>query len=108
MPTYYESGTSLQKKSDKKYTIPKEKRFRNSFIKPACENIYDLPDFKTTKSTAMGYGHRKDIFNKREVECFPSPMNYKYPDLFEDNFKKGKGISISQKIKYKVIIFCYL
>jgi len=88
--------------SSTKYTIPKDKRFKDSFKRPICHSIYELPDCKNKKTTGMGYGIKSSIINTKEIQGMPSPNSYRIPTLFENNFLKGKGVSISQKIYYKV------
>jgi hypothetical protein len=85
-----------------KYTMPKEKRFSGNYKRPLCDSIYDLPDLMEKQGTCMGLGNRSDIINRKETESTPSPLNYNYSSIFDDNCKRHKGYSISQKLIYKV------
>ena len=101
VPTF-ESGASLQQLTVPKYTMPKQTRFNGNYQKPLCDNIYEIPDAKNSKSTGMGFGNRRDIINRKETENMPSPLNYNPSSVFEENFYHKKGYSLSQKLKYKV------
>ena len=81
-----------------KYTMPKQERFRGDYKRPLCDSIYEIPDYKNTKSTGMGLGSRREIINRKETENMPSPLNYKHTSIFEDNYRKSKGSSISQRL----------
>lgn len=50
----------------------------------------------------MGYGKKAEMINRKETENTPSPFTYNIHNLFEENVRKGKGTSLSQKLKYKV------
>lgn len=85
-----------------KYSMPKQERFKGEYKRPLCDSIYEIPDNKSTLSSGIGYGYRRDIINRKETENMPSPLNYRYSSLFEENYKNNKGCSLSQKLPYKV------
>ena len=85
-----------------KISIPKKERFMDDYKRPLCDSIYEIPDCKNTKSTGMGFGSRREIINAKETENMPSPLNYKHSSIFEENYRKSRGCSLSQRLNYKV------
>lgn len=106
IPTFESSG-SLQQITSAKYTIPKQVRFNGDYKRPLCDSIYEIPDNKNNQSTMMGFGGRMDIINRKEVEKMPSPLNYNFKSLFEDNLKKNKGYTLAHRLNYKVNFFLF-
>lgn len=83
------------------YSIPKEKRFENFYRKPICNNIYNLPEYKSPGITMATSKRDKSTFYKKDLT--PSSQDYIYTSLFDNNIKHKKGISISTKHSIKVI-----
>jgi len=73
----------------------------NSYKKPSCDTIYNLPEIKNNKYATMGFGFRKEFINKKEAENTPSPQQYELKSIFLENLKKERGCSLAQKINYK-------
>ena len=96
MPGYsiFQSSNTLQN-SCHIYSMPKSIRIDNKLNKKLCDNIYNLPDQKSTRFTTLGYGQRGNI--SKDSSRFPSPQSYKYESLFDYNKKHGKGITILGK-----------
>ncbi len=99
--TTYISCSTLQS-GVASYSIPKTKRFKNSYNKAYCDSIYNLPEYKSTH-VSIGNSTRKDLFDKSKGNI-PSPQDYMFNSLFEDNLNKNKGYSISIKLNAKVKI----
>lgn len=91
----YHSSNSLQN-SSYCYTIPKDKRIKDSGFKKLNDNIYNIPDNKSIRFTTLGYGQRGNHFNSREKNS-PSPDSYKIISVFDYNKKHNKGYSILGK-----------
>jgi len=64
-----------------------------------CDNIYNIPDFKTTRSTSIGYGNRKNFLKIYESNN-PSPAQYTISSVFETNLKKRKGPIMGSKFEF--------
>jgi hypothetical protein len=100
MITNYISSSTLQSGSAC-YTIPREKRFLNNYSESQCSTIYNLPEFKRIGIT-IPHSIRKSSFIKNDNT--PSPQDYVFTTLFDDNLKSKKGISFSTKHSIKVTI----
>lgn len=101
MPGYseFKSSNTLQNSSHI-YSIPKSIRMDNKFNQKLCDNIYNIPQQKSTRFTNLGLGQRGRIFD--DINKFPSPQSYKYESLFDYNIKHKKGITILGKPSEKV------
>ena len=102
MPGYsvFQSSNTLQNSSHI-YSIPKSIRMDNRLHKKLCDNIYNLPEQKSTRFTNLGLGKRGKIFE--DLNKYPSPQEYKFESLFDYNIKHKKGITILGKPSEKVI-----
>jgi hypothetical protein len=98
LPTSYISCSTLQS-GIASYSIPKTRRFKDSYKVSYCESIYSLPELKST-GVSIGNSTRKHLFD--EKFNVPSVHDYVHTSVFEENVKKKKGYSISNKIKIKV------
>jgi len=98
LPTTYISCSTLQS-GIASYSIPKTRRFKDSYKVSYCESIYSLPELKST-GVSIGNSTRKHLFDKKFN--VPSVHDYVHTSVFEENVKKKKGYSISNKIKIKV------
>lgn len=98
--TTFVSSSTLQTGSAS-YSIPKQKRFKNSYKEASCQSIYNLTDYKS-KGITMPHSTRKDNFKKSEST--PSSQDYVFTSVFDDNLKLKRGISISTKNSLKVNI----
>ena len=81
------------------WTIGRDIRIKDRTYKKLNDNIYNLPNFKSTRYTILGYGSRKDFFipfGKGD----PSPNAYKIPSIFDINIKKRIGKSLGKKLSY--------
>ena len=93
----FHSSNSLQN-SSYIWTFPKAKRSRRKDILKLNDNIYNIPNFKTTRSAGMGYGKRKDFLHIFGVNT-PSPSAYDIKSLFDINLIKKKGNTFTGKPK---------
>ena len=64
------------------------------------DNIYNIPDFKSTRFTNLGYGSRKDL-RPTPGKGDPSPDAYKIYSLFENNLRHKKGPILGQRLLYE-------
>ena len=81
------------------WSIGKDQRIKDKAFKKLNDNIYNLPDLKTTRHTALGYGTRGEFwipFGKGD----PSPDRYNILSLFDINIKKKMGSTLSPRIDY--------
>lgn len=85
------------------YSIPKTRRFKNSYREAYCDNIYNLPQHKST-IVSFGNGVRKDLYDKSKYPL-PSPQDYLFSSIFDDNISKNRGFSITERPKVKVSSF---
>lgn len=81
------------------YSIPKTRRFQDSYKISYCDSIYSLPEFKKS-GVSIGNGTRKDLFDRKGD--VPSPHDYMCTSVFEQNVSKKKGFSLASKIRIKV------
>jgi len=88
------------------YSIPKAKRFKNSYKPAYCDTIYNLPDYKSTV-VSIGNSVRKDLFDKNKANI-PSTHDYVFTSLFDDNLNKKRGYSIAGKHLIKVLFYIIL
>jgi len=93
--TTYISCSTLQS-GIASYSIPKTRRFRDSYKVAYCDSIYSLPEFRQS-GVSIGNGKRKDLFDKKQG--IPSPLDYVFTSGIEDNLKKKKGFSIARRFK---------
>ena len=97
----FQSSNTLQNSSHI-YSMPKSIRMDNRLHKKLCDNIYTIPDQKSTRFTNLGYGQRGQIFE--DLNKFPSPQSYKFESLFDYNIRHRKGITILGKPTEKTVI----
>lgn len=91
----FQSSNTLQN-SSYVWSFPKTQRTRKKDYIKYNDNIYNIPDLKTTRSTNLGYGIRK-IFNYFQKKNEPSPASYSIKSLFEINLDKKKGPIMTNK-----------
>ncbi len=94
----FQSSNTLQN-SSYIWSFPKTQRTRRKDYMKYNDNIYNIPDFKTTRTTNLGYGIRK-IFNNIKRKDEPSPASYTIKSLFEYNLDKKKGPIMTNKPKF--------
>ena len=80
----FKSSNTLQNSSNI-YSFPKSIRMDAKSHKKLCDNIYNIPEQKSTRFTSLCYGQRGNISN--DAGRFPSPQSYKYESLFDYNIK---------------------
>lgn len=97
----YLSSNTLQN-SSYVWSFPKTERSRRKDFLKLNDNIYNIPDFKTTRSTNLGYGSRA-IFNTLNSKYTPSPATYNLKSLFDINLIKKKGPIMTNKPKFILI-----
>ena len=85
------STNSLQN-SSYCWSIPRDIRIKDKGYKKLNDNIYNIPDYKSTRFTTLGFGKRSNAFGSKENS--PSPQNYKISSLFEYDLKHNKGYSM--------------
>ena len=90
----FQSSNTLQNSSHI-YSFPKSIRMDNKLNKKLCDNIYNIPEQKSTRFTTLGYGKRGNASS--ELSKYPSPQEYEYESLFDYNLKHKKGITILGK-----------
>ena len=90
----FQSSNTLQNSSHI-YSFPKSIRMDNKLNKKLCDNIYNIPEQKSTRFTTLGYGKRGNASS--ELSKYPSPQEYEYESLFDYNIKHKKGITILGK-----------
>lgn len=64
------------------------------------DNIYNIPDFKSTRFTNLGYGPRRDL-RPTPGKGDPSPDAYKIYSLFENNIRHKKGPILGQRLLFE-------
>ena len=96
----FQSSNTLQNSSHI-YSFPKSIRMDNKLNKKLCDNIYNIPEQKSTRFTTLGYGKRGNASS--ELSKYPSPQEYEYESLFDYNIKHKKGITILGKPAEKSI-----
>ncbi len=101
----YISTSSLQT-GIASYSIPRTKRFKNTYKSSYCDTIYNLPDFRST-GISIGNGKRKDLFDKNKG-FIPSTHDYVFTSVFDDNLNKKKGASMAGKSQIRVNIVLHL
>ena len=97
----FKSSNTLQNSSNI-YSFPKSIRMDARSNKKLCDNIYNIPEQKSTRFTSIGYGQRGNILSN-DAGRFPSPQSYKYESLFDYNIKHKKGITILGKPSEQMI-----
>ncbi len=75
-------------KSKYLYSFPKSNRF-NAYIKPLCDNIYNIPDKFSKRKAGFGYGDKTDFTKDRHNN--PSPNNYLIKNIFDKGVEKKLG-----------------
>ena len=81
------------------WSIGKDKRIKDKSYKKYNDNIYNLPDFKSSRYTSQGYGTRGDFWipvGKGD----PSPDAYKIRTIFDFNQLHRKGATLGEKLNY--------
>ncbi len=96
----YISCSTLQTGEPVSYSIPKTRRFKDSYKDSYCESIYNMPEYKRT-GISIGSSPRRELFDKTK-EIIPSTHDYYFNSLFEENVIKNRGVTISSKINIKV------
>jgi len=81
------------------WTIGKDKRIKDKSYKTYNDNIYNLPDFKSTRYTILGYGKR-GLFWHNYGKGSPSPNTYTIKTVFDMNLKHKKGFIFGEKFNY--------
>lgn len=100
-------STSSYQNSVFSWTFSKSRRFNGHYKKGLTDSIYNLPDNKNMRATIQGFGNRNDS-RPRVGQCSPPPNKYKIKSIFEENFEKKKGKSISEKVAPLVYFLFYL
>lgn len=96
----YISCSTLQSGEPVSYSIPRTRRFKDSYKNPYCDSIYNLPEYKST-GVSIGNSPRRELFDKSKGSI-PSTHDYYFNSLFEDNLIKNRGVTISTKLNIKV------
>ena len=81
------------------WSFGKDARIKDKFYKKLNDNIYNIPDNKSTRYTIQGYGTRGEFwvpFGKGD----PSPDTYKIQSIFDINIKKKSGSTMHYKLNY--------
>ena len=81
------------------WTIAKDKRITDKSYKKYNDNIYNLPELKSTRYTTQGFGNRGEFWvplGKGD----PSPDAYKIRTIFDYNVAHGKGSSLAGRLNY--------
>lgn len=81
------------------WTFGKEKRVKDTAFKKYNDQIYNLPNFKSTRYTTQGFGTRKDFRPVAGKGC-PSPSAYNLFSIFDYNIRHKKGASLGPRINY--------
>ncbi len=99
----YISCSTLQAGEAISYSIPKSTRFKNPNQNSYSDSVYHLPELKSTGVT-IGNSPRRELWDSEKANI-PSPHDYVFTSVFEDNLAKNKGYTIANKheIKVKVI-----
>ena len=93
------SSNSLQN-SSYIWSFPKTERSKKKDFLKLNDNIYTIPDFKTTRSTNLGYGTKSDFTSSSDQKYMPSPATYNIKSLFDINLIKRKGPIMTSKPKF--------
>lgn len=81
------------------WSFPKSERTKRKDFLKLNDNIYNIPDFKTTRSTSLGYGSRIN-FTSMYNQKTPSCATYNIKSLFDINLIKRKGPTMTSKPKF--------
>ena len=81
------------------WTIGKDQRIKDKSYKKYNDNIYNIPDFRSTRYTTQGYGTKKDFWVQLG-KGDPSPDTYKIESLFDFNVNKKRGSSLGERLNY--------
>jgi len=92
------SSNSLQN-SVYSWSFGKADRFRTMYKKAASDVFYNLPKQTTDLYTTLGVGSRPDLKSDRGKDS-PPPNIYKIKSSVDFNKQFGKGVLISERIKY--------
>lgn len=96
----YISCSTLQIGEPVSYSIPRTRRFKDSYKNPYCDSIYNMPEYKST-GVSIGNSPRRELFDKSK-RSIPSTHDYYFNSLFEENLVKNRGVTISSKLNIKV------
>ena len=81
------------------WSFGKDKRIKDKLYKKLNDNIYNIPDLKSSRYTIQGYGTRGESwipFGKGD----PSPDRYNIQSVFDINIKKKCGSTLHHKLNY--------
>jgi hypothetical protein len=81
------------------WTIGKDKRIKDKSYKKYNDNIYNIPDSKSKRSTMLGFGKKNLLFSSLK-NGNPSPDAYNIRTIFDINLKHKKGIIFGEKFNY--------
>ena len=82
-------------RAKQQYSFPKDERFRGIkrrnrqiylMTSCSCDIFYDLPNTRSARSAAFGYGARPNIFRR---QFSPPPNRYTLPSDFDPTLKKS-------------------
>ena len=82
--------------SKMKYSFCKASRFLPT-IRSECDIYYDVPNFRSRRSTSFGYGNKIDLTIKSPA---PSPSRYTQPSAFDNPQKRGFSFGFGRDVKY--------
>ena len=81
------------------WSLGKDKRIKDKSYKKYNDSIYNLPDFKSSRYTTLGFGNKKDFWiplGKGD----PSPDAYKINTIFDINLLHRKGSTLGERLNY--------
>ena len=83
------------------YSLGRAPRIGIKSYKKYNDNIYNIPDLKSKRSTILGLGERRDL-RPTPGKGDPSPDAYKIFSLFDINLKHHKGPSLGARLIYNM------
>jgi len=106
----YMSSNSLQN-SIYSWSFGKTGRFNGNYQKPISDNIYCIPEGKSSRFTSQGFGKRHEIKNI-SGRCSPPPNSYFLKSCFEKSVEHKKGAIILEKcppiVRENLILFKFI
>ena len=81
------------------WSIGQDKRTKDKTFQKYNDNIYNIPDLKSTRYTILGYGERGNFWSPK-AKFYPSPNTYKIKSIFDINKLYKKGITFGKKLSY--------
>ena len=91
----YKSSNALQN-SICSFSFTRQEKFNGIYKKSLTQNLYKVPDLKSTRYTSQGLGNRIDMQNAYGKGS-PAPDTYKLKSCFDNSLDHKKGAIILEK-----------